>query len=235
VEDQNQLRLAGEFTQKNGARLLRGGIFKMRTDPASFQGLGLQALEWISSLKKELSMPLVTEITDARHIEPLLPVVDMFQVGTRNMYNYALLKELGKTKTPVLLKRGFSALAEEWLLAAEYVLKEGNPNVVLCERGIRTFEKATRNTLDLGIVPWVKARSDLPVLVDPSHGTGVSALVPAMCWAAAAAGADGIMVEVHPDPAKAKSDGYQALSFEAFGQMMAQLRQVVKAMGRSLD
>ncbi len=235
IENEAQLRSSGEATRKVGASLLRAGIFKMRTDPRSFQGIGMDSLGWIQRLKNELGIPLVTEVTDARQIEALMPVVDMFQVGTRNMYNYSLLSELGKTSKPVLLKRGFSALAEEWLLASEYILKEGNPNVILCERGIRTFEKATRNTLDLGIVPYIKARSELPLLVDPSHGTGVSELVPAMCWAAAAAGADGLMVEVHPDPANAKSDGYQALSFQAFESMMKQLEKVVNAMGRSMN
>lgn len=206
----------------------------MRTSVKSFQGLGEEALGLVSNALKELKIPMVAEVTDPRQIESLLSVVDMFQVGSRNMHNYSLLKELGHYKKPVLLKRGFAALVDEWLKAAEYVTSAGNPNVILCERGIRTFETSTRNTLDLNAVVFAKAHSDFPVLVDPSHAVGIRALVPSLAYAAAAAGADGVIVEVHPRPSEALSDGPQALTFADFRQMMHQLERLLKAFDRQL-
>ncbi len=234
VESEQQFFQTGQFVKNHGACLLRGGIFKLRTSPESFQGLGKSAYDVVQSVKTELGMPFVSEITDPRQIEEMESVVDMFQVGSRNMHNYALLKELGRTQKPVLLKRGFAGLIKEWLLAAEYIVKHGNPNVILCERGIRTFETATRNTLDLNAVAYVKARTDLPVIADPSHGTGMSDLVIPMARAAFAAGADGIMVEVHPQPEKALSEGFQALTFEMFESMMNQLAKMSVALDRPL-
>ncbi len=232
VESPGLLLETARAVRAAGAALLRGGIFKLRTDPNSFQGLGRAGLEELKALKGELGLPLVTEVTDPRHLEAMLEVVDMLQVGSRNMFNYPLLSEVGKTGRPVLLKRGFSARVEEWLLAAEYIRKEGNEDIVLCERGIRTFENATRNTLDLGSVAWIKARESYPVLVDPSHGTGLRELVPPMALAAAAAGADGLLVEVHPRPEEALSDGQQSLDPEEFSRLMDRLSALLSALGR---
>ncbi len=218
--------------KREGATALRGGIFKMRTRADTFQGLGPEALEIVASVKKEVELPFVCEITDPRQIPLLAEVVDVFQVGARNMHNYELLKELGKLRKPVLLKRGLSAYLDELLAASEYLLREGNDRVILCERGIRSFERSTRNTLDLSAVPYLKLKTGLPVIVDPSHGTGVRALVTPMCWAAAAAGADGIIVEVHPRPIEALSDGEQALTVEDFGAMVPRLNRVLAAMDR---
>jgi 3-deoxy-7-phosphoheptulonate synthase len=234
VESKRQLETVARFVDDHGAAILRGGIFKLRTNPTSFQGLGAEGFEIFRSARSLTGLPVVTEITDPRQIEVLHDVVDMFQVGTRNMYNYALLKELGKTRKPVLLKRAMSALIDEWLYAAEYVLAGGNGDVVLCERGIRTFETKMRNTLDLAAVAWLKQNSELPVIVDPSHGTGRPELVEPMTIAAAAAGADGVIIEVHPDPARAFSDGQQALDFKRFEELMARLQLVLPALGRKL-
>ena len=234
VESRETFLEAGRAVRAAGAHLLRGGVFKLRTAPASFQGLGLPGLEEARAVKEELGLPLVTEVTDPRHLEAMLPVVDMLQVGSRNMYNYPLLSEAGKTGKPVLLKRGFSARVEEWILAAEYILKEGNEEVVLCERGIRTFETATRNTLDLASVAWVRSRWPYPVLVDPSHATGFRELVEPMALAAAAAGADGLLVEVHPRPDQALSDGRQSLDPQGFDRLMARLEALLAALDRPL-
>jgi len=233
VESPGLLLETARAVRDSGASLLRGGIFKLRTDPSSFQGMGRAGLEELKAMKGELGLPLVTEVTDPRHLEAMLEVVDMLQVGSRNMFNYPLLSEVGKTGRPVLLKRGFSARVEEWLLAAEYIRKEGNENIVLCERGIRTFETATRNTLDLASVAWIKAREPYPVLVDPSHGTGLRELVPPMALAAAAAGADGLLVEVHPRPGEALSDGRQSLDPAEFARLMDRLSALLAALGRS--
>ncbi len=234
IESERQLQEVAGFVQKEGATFLRGGIYKLRTNPRSFQGLGEEAFGIVKRVRAEFKMPLVSEVTDLRQIEELSEIVDLFQVGTRNMYNYALLKELGKQKKPVLLKRGFSALIEEWLLAADYIVREGNENVILCERGIRTFERATRNTLDLSAVAYAKQHSPYPVIVDPSHGVGRSDLVIPMSLAAAAAGADGLLLEVHPLPAQALSDGAQALTFEDFSSLMGQLEKLLKIFDRPL-
>ncbi|HRO67264.1 MAG TPA: 3-deoxy-7-phosphoheptulonate synthase, partial [Pseudobdellovibrionaceae bacterium] len=235
IESYDQLHETARCVKTHGASLLRGGIWKMRTSAKSFQGLGAEGFDLVRTVLKEVGLGLTTEVTDPRQIEEIHDFVDMFQVGSRNMHNYALLKELGRTKKPVLLKRGFAALIDEWIKAAEYVTNGGNPNVILCERGIRTFETATRNTLDLNAVVYAKRHSSLPVIVDPSHAVGIRELVPSLSLAAAAAGADGIIVEVHPRPAEALSDGQQALTFSDFDEMMARLDRVLSAMDRPLQ
>ena len=235
VESLDQFSTVAQFVQKAGSLMLRGGIFKMRTNPEAFQGLGEAAFELVMNVKKQTGMSFVSEVTDARQIGPMSEVVDMFQVGSRNMFNYALLKELGRTRKPIMLKRSFSALLEEWLLAAEYVAREGNDQVILCERGIRTFENKMRNTLDLNAVAYVKAHSPWPIIVDPSHGTGRPEMIAPMSKAAAAAGADGVMIEVHPEPKEAKSDGFQALNLPAFAKLVEELKPVLAAVGKSLE
>lgn len=218
--------------KKLGATALRGGVFKMRTRADTFQGLGGEAIPIVKQVKKEVDLPFVCEITDLRQLTLLDEVVDVYQVGARNMHNYELLKELGKLQKPILLKRGLAAYLDEFLAASEYIRKAGNDRVILCERGIRTFERATRNTLDLSAVPYLKQRSGLPVIVDPSHGTGVRSLVSPMAWAAAAAGADGIIVEVHPRPREALSDGEQALTIEDFQTLVPRLNRILAAFDR---
>lgn len=234
IESRPQFEAIASFVHERGAAMLRGGIFKLRTKPSSFQGLGEEGYEIVRAVREITGMPMVAEITDPRQIDALSELVDVFQIGTRNMYNYALLKELGRLRKPVLLKRGFSATLDEWLHAAEYVLIGGNEDVILCERGIRTFEPRMRNTLDLAAVAWVKRHSPLPVIVDPSHGTGRPELIEPMTLAAAAAGADGVLIEVHPEPETALSDGHQAVDFERFGEIMERLRPLLEALGRSL-
>lgn len=234
IESPEQFKETASFVKEFGASILRGGVYKMRTNPHSFQGVGNEALHWIGEIKNQMNMPLMSEITDPRQLEFLSPVLDAFQVGSRNMYNYELLKELGKTDKPVLLKRGFSALIDEWTKAAQYVYQGGNRAVMLCERGIRTFETKMRNTLDLASVSYIKHHTDFPVIVDPSHGTGIPELIIPMACAAVAAGANGIMVEVHPQPDQALSDGFQALNFEAFKKLMLQIKPFVEASGKTL-
>ncbi len=234
IESEEHLLEVATHIKEHGALGLRGGMFKLRTDPNTFQGLGEKAFEAVMHVKQATGLTFFSEITDPRQIEGFHEFVDVYQVGSRNMYNYALLRELGQVRKPVLLKRGFSATVKEWLLASEYILKGGNNAVILCERGIRTFETSTRNTLDLNSVALVKQTSQLPVIVDPSHGTGVSALVTPLSLAAAALGADGLMVEVHPQPESAKSDGAQALTFDQFSWLMKQLRSVLGACNREL-
>ena len=234
IESEDQFRLTSTSVKKSGAALLRGGIWKMRTSPKSFQGLGEDSFDFIKKVKKEIGLGLISEITDSKQIEEISPFVDAFQVGARNMHNYSLLKELGKQPKPVVLKRNFSAYIDEWLKAADYIAQGGNSNIVLCERGIRTFETATRNTLDLNAVVYAKKHSPYPVIVDPSHAIGISDLVTPLCYASAAAGADGIIVEVHPDPKKALSDGDQALTLVDFDTMMKQLEKVLNAFDRTL-
>lgn len=212
-----------------GATALRGGIFKMRSRADSFQGLGADALAIAQRVKQEVQLPFVCEITDPRQIDCLSEVVDVFQVGARNMHNYELLKELGKGRKPVLLKRGLAAYLDEFLLAAEYISRGGNEQILLCERGIRTFETSTRNTLDLSAVPYLKQRCPFPVIVDPSHATGLRELVIPMSLAAAAAGADGVIVEVHPQPENALSDGRQALTLEDFQILVPKLKRILEA------
>ncbi len=234
VEDQEQILSTARAVQAAGARLLRGGAFKPRTNPYSFQGLMEEGLQFLATAREETGLPIVTEVMTPADVELVAGYADMLQVGTRNMQNFLLLKELGAQPKPVLLKRGMSATLEEWLLAAEYIMSSGNHNVVLCERGIRTFEKHGRNTLALSAVAAAKLETPLPVLVDPSHGTGRAELVPAMSKAAVAAGADGLILEVCPDPAAAMLDGQQSLSVVEFEQLTAELRPVAEAVGRTM-
>ena len=235
IESEEQFRTTSLAVKKSGAAMLRGGIWKMRTSPTAFQGLGSSSFDFIKRVKAEAAMPLVSEVTDARQIEEVYDFVDAFQVGARNMHNYSLLKELGKQEKPVVLKRNFSAFIDEWLKAADYVTAGGNTNVILCERGIRTFETATRNTLDLNAVVYAKKHSSFPVIVDPSHAVGISDLVPQLCYASAAAGADGLIIEVHPNPRVALSDGQQALTLEIFDSTMKQLEKVLFAFDKKLQ
>ncbi len=234
VEGREMLLSVAKEVQAAGAHLLRGGAFKPRTSPYAFQGLGEEALRYLAEARRETGMPVVTELMDPREAMLVLKYADVVQVGARNMQNFRLLKELGMQKTPVLLKRGMSSTIRELLMSAEYIMSEGNYNVILCERGIRTFEEATRNTLDLSAIPVMKQNTHLPVLVDPSHGTGKCDLVAPMVLAAVAAGADGVMVEVHPKPEEALSDGPQALLPARFQCMMTDLRRVAEAVGRTL-
>lgn len=214
VEDYENMRAIAAALKKQGVNMLRAGAFKPRTSPYDFQGLGYEGLKILKEVGEEFNLPVVSEIMDARDIEDSLEYIDMIQVGSRNMYNYTFLKELGKLKVPVLLKRGMSATLMEWIYAAEYILKEGNTNVVLCERGIRTFETSTRNTLDLNSVASIKQNYRLPILVDPSHGTGKRELVGTMSYAAIAAGADGLIIESHISPDNSISDARQTISVE---------------------
>jgi 3-deoxy-7-phosphoheptulonate synthase len=229
VEDEAMLLGTARFVAEQGARILRGGAFKPRTSPYSFQGLGEAGLEMLATARDETGLRVVSEVVTPSDVELVCRYVDMLQVGTRNMQNYALLQEVGRSGKPVLLKRGMSSTVEEWLLAAEYVLSQGNRGVVLCERGIRTFETSTRFTLDLNSVPLVRELSHLPVVVDPSQGTGRWNLVRPMSLAAVAAGAHGLIVEVHPQPGEALSDGAQSLDFENFGRLMRELRRLLEA------
>ncbi|HEY7198920.1 MAG TPA: 3-deoxy-7-phosphoheptulonate synthase [Candidatus Dormibacteraeota bacterium] len=224
VENEEMLLTTARFVAARGARILRGGAFKPRTSPYSFQGLGEEALRMLAGARDETGLKIVSEVVSPEDVELVARYADMLQIGTRNMGNVALLKEVALAGRPVLLKRGMSSTVEEWLLAAEHILVEGNPDVVLCERGIRTFERATRFTLDLAAVPLVRGLSHLPVVVDPSHGTGRRDLVPPMSLAAVAAGAHGLILEVHPRPDKALSDGAQSLDFDGFAGLMAELR-----------
>lgn len=234
VESSAQVGTVAKEVRLAGARVLRGGAFKPRTSPYSFQGHGEEALRWMREAADKTGLAVVSEIMDPRNLELMLRYVDCLQVGARNMQNYDLLKELGRVKRSVLLKRGLSATIEEWLLSAEYILAGGNPDVILCERGIRTFENATRNTLDISAIPVVKKRSHLPIVVDPSHGTGRRDKVIPMARAAVAAGADGLLIEVHNDPDHALSDGAQSLFPEQFERLMGELRVIAPVLGRSL-
>ncbi len=234
IENAEQMNQIANIMKEENINFLRGGVYKLRTHPNSFQGLGEEALPLVQHLKKTHNLQFVSEITDPRQVETLLPIVDIFQVGTRNMYNYELLKELGKQNKPVLLKRAFSAQVKEWLLAAEYLIQSGNNQIILCERGIRTFETSTRNTLDLSGALVAQKESSLPVIVDPSHATGDNTLVTPIALAAAAAGMDGLLVEIHPEPEKALSDGQQSLNFMQFKKMMKQLRNILSTIGRTI-
>jgi len=223
VETEEQIIITAQKVKAAGADMLRGGAFKPRTSPYSFQGLGLKGLKILEKAGKEANLPIVTEVLDPRDVSWVCEYADVLQIGTRNMQNFSLLKEVGKVDKPVLLKRGMYSTLQEWLNCAEYVLAEGNPNVILCERGIRTFETYTRNTLDLSIVPSVKEVTHLPIFVDPSHGTGKLSIIEPMSLAAMAAGADGIIVEVHNNPSEALSDKDQAMPPEMFGGLMKKL------------
>jgi 3-deoxy-7-phosphoheptulonate synthase len=234
VESEEQLLETAIAVKAGGGMILRGGAFKPRTSPYTFQGLGEDGLKLLSEIKKKTGLPVVTEVMDTRHVELVEKHADILQVGSRNMHNYPLLKEVGKSRKPVLLKRGMMATIEEFLLAAEYIINQGNDQVILCERGIRTFEPSTRNTLDLSAVPMLKHLSNLPVIVDPSHGTGHSWMVPAMAKASIAAGADGLIVEVHYKPEEALCDGHQSLSLAEFEQLMSDLRKIAAVVGRNI-
>jgi len=235
VESREQLLSTARAVQAAGARILRGGAFKPRSSPYSFQGLKEKGLELLARTRQATGLPVVTEVMDTRQVELVCAYADILQIGSRNMQNFALLNEVGLCRKPVLLKRGMSATIDEYLLAAEYILKQGNDQVILCERGIRTFETATRNTLDLNAVPILKNRTHLPVFVDPSHGTGHWWMVSSLSKAAVAVGADGLLIEVHSEPEKALSDGAQSLKPDKFGQLMKELRLVAKAVGREIS
>ena len=234
VESREQLFTAAEKVSKAGARALRGGAFKPRTSPYSFQGLGLEALKLLREAGDRFGMLVISEVMEISQIAMMLPYVDILQVGARNMQNFNLLRELGKIKKPVMLKRGIAATLEELLLSAEYIMSGGNYDVILCERGIRTFETYTRNTLDISAIPIIHKLSHLPMASDPSHGTGLRDKVPPMARASVAAGADVLLIEVHPDPDKALSDGAQSLYPDQFAQLMEELRMIAPAVGRKL-
>lgn len=232
VESKEQLLESAYAAQAGGAQILRGGAYKPRTSPYSFQGLEEQGLEFMAEVSQKTGMPVVSEVTSIRAIEAAKGYVDILQIGARNMQNFELLKAAGKTNIPVLLKRGMAATIDEWLNAAEYIMSEGNENVILCERGIRTYETATRNTLDISAVPVIKSKSHLPIIIDPSHATGIRDFVSPLAKAGAAVGADGLMIEVHPNPAIALSDGPQSLNPEAFKDLCNELRPFVQLAGR---
>lgn len=232
VESEEQLLTIAHAVKKAGASFLRGGAYKPRTSPYSFQGLEEEGLKYMQTAKQETGLSTICEVVSSEAVEAASKYVDMLQIGARNMQNFILLKEAGRSGMPVLLKRGLSATIEEWLNAAEYIIAEGNPNVVLCERGIRTFETATRNTLDISCVPVLKEKTHLPIILDPSHSTGLYKYVPSMAKAGVACGADGLMIEVHNNPACALSDGPQSLNFDKFSQLMTELRPFCDLVGR---
>jgi 3-deoxy-7-phosphoheptulonate synthase len=234
IESEEQLRAVASHVKQQGVSFLRGGVYKLRTNPSAFQGLGHEAFELVKKIKQETNLSFVAEITDPRQLEELDSFVDMIQVGSRNMYNYSLLKDLGKIKKPVLLKRGFSATIDEWVNAAEYIRSGGNSHVILCERGIRSFDTKTRNVLDLAAVSYLKQHTDFMVFVDPSHATGRRDLVIPMAKAAVVAGADGVMVEVHPEPAKALSDGPQALTLDDYTTLVSDIKELLKISQKEL-
>src|SRR5437667_3078040 len=234
VESEKQLLTTAESVRKEGAVILRGRAFKPSTSPYGFRGMGEEGLRLLSKARKEFGMSIITEVMTPTDVELVCEYADVLQIGTRNMQNYMLLDEVGRTEKPILLKRGMSATIEEWLLAAEYILSQGNPNVILCERGIRTFEKMTRNTMDISAIPVIKRISHLPIIADPSQGTGHRDLVSAMSLASVAAGADGLLIEVHPNPDEALKDGAQSLTPELFRRLMPQLQSVSTAIGRTI-
>jgi 3-deoxy-7-phosphoheptulonate synthase len=232
VESEESYLKTARLVRDLGASILRGGAYKPRTSPYTFRGLGVAALEILAQAKLDTGLPVVTEVLDVRDLDQIMRVADILQVGSRNMQNFALLQELGKAGVPVLLKRGFAATVTEWLLAAEYIMDAGNPQVILCERGIRTFESLTRNTVDLGVVPLIKELSHLPVIVDPSHATGRWQMVRPVSRAAAAIGADGLMIEVHHNPEEALSDGEQSLTPDNFALLMREVRAIAEIEGK---
>jgi phospho-2-dehydro-3-deoxyheptonate aldolase len=234
VESEKQLMTTAAAVRKEGAVVLRGGAFKPSTSPYGFRGLGLEGLKLLTKARAEFGMPIITEVMTPTDVELVCEYADILQIGTRNMQNYMLLDEVGRTQKPVVIKRGMSATFEEWLLAAEYVLAQGNHNVILCERGIRTFEKATRNTMDISAFPMAKILSHLPIISDPSQGTGRRDLVGPMSLASVAAGADALLIEVHPNPDEALKDGAQSITIPQFRELMPQLEKVAQAIGRSL-
>ncbi|MBN2754800.1 MAG: 3-deoxy-7-phosphoheptulonate synthase [Candidatus Goldbacteria bacterium] len=234
VESREQLLATAKAVKAAGANVLRGGAFKPRTSPYAFQGMAEEGLKILAEAREMYKMPVVTEVLDTRHVELVNKYADCFQIGARNMQNFELLKEVGKMNKPVLLKRGLMSTVKEWLMSAEYILANGNMNVILCERGIRTFETETRNTLDLSAIPLVKSLSHLPVVSDPSHGTGKKPLIYPMALASVAAGADGVLIEVHPKPETALSDGDQSLLPVEYKKLVDDARKVAKAIGRTL-
>ena len=234
VESREQLFKTARSVRAGGANILRGGAFKPRSSPYSFQGMGEEGLKLLSLVREETGLPIVTEVMDTRQIELVASYADMLQIGSRNMQNFPLLKEAGMCRKPILLKRGMMATIEEFLLAAEYILSHGNDQIILCERGIRTFETSTRNTLDLSAVPMLKRLSHLPVIVDPSHGTGIRWMVPPMAKAAIAVGADGLIMEVHFKPEEALCDGSQSLSLDEFDKLVSELEKIAQAVDRKI-
>jgi 3-deoxy-7-phosphoheptulonate synthase len=234
IETREQAFAVAERVHRAGAQFFRGGAYKPRTSPYSFQGLGEEGLRIMAEIRQQFGLKIITEAVDYESLDLVDEYADVIQIGARNMQNFSLLKRAGRAKKPVLLKRGMSATLEEFLMAAEYILSEGNYNVALCERGVRTFADHTRNTLDLSVVPAVQRLSHLPILVDPSHGTGKRDYVPPMALAALAAGADGLLIEVHPEPDRALSDGAQSLDFDRFERLLGQLRTLAEPLGRSL-
>jgi 3-deoxy-7-phosphoheptulonate synthase len=232
VEDRQQTIEVAHAVKEAGAKILRGGAFKPRTSPYSFQGLGLKGLEYLADAREATGLPVITEVMTVDAVPMVAEYADILQIGARNMQNYGLLQAVGKVQRPVMLKRGMSGTIEELLMCAEYIISNGNAQVMVCERGIRTYETATRNTFDLNAVPVLKQNSHLPVVADPSHGTGYREYVPAMSRAAIAAGADALILEVHPDPDNAASDGRQTLSVEAFGELMVSLNRIAEAVDR---
>ncbi len=234
VESEKQLMTTAAAVRKQGAVILRGGAFKPSTSPYGFRGLGEEGLKLLAKARSEFGMAVITEVMTPTDVQMVCEYADILQIGTRNMQNYMLLDEVGRTKTPVVLKRGMSATIEEWLLAAEYILSQGNRNVILCERGIRTFEKVTRNTMDISAIPLIKHLSHLPIISDPSQGTGRRDLVTPMSLASVAAGTDGLLIEVHPNPDEALKDGAQSLTIEQFQSLMPQVHAITTAIGRSL-
>ena len=234
VESEEQMIQAAHAVKDAGAQILRGGAFKPRTLPYSFQGLGEKGLELLALARKETGLPIITEVMSTEDVDLVEGYADILQIGARNMQNFSLLKKVGRASKPVMLKRGMSATFNEWLGCAEYILSEGNPDVILCERGIRTFEQITRNTLDISAAPIIHQISHLPIIIDPSHGTGVRSLVEPMAKAAIAAGADGVMIEVHPNPEEALCDGAQSLSPEEFKNVMRGIEPIIKAVNRRL-
>ena len=235
VENEAMILRTAEFLVENGIKFLRAGAFKPRTSPYAFQGMGLEGLKILQKARERTGIAIVTELMDTEHAAAVEEAVDVIQIGTRNMQNFSLLKRVGQTRKPVLLKRGMSATLEDWLMAAEYIMAGGNYRVILCERGVRTFSDHSRNTLDLSVIPPAKNLSHLPIMVDPSHGTGKRAYVPAMSLAALAAGADGLLIEAHPEPDKAMSDGAQSLDFKGLQTLMGSLRQMAPLLGRTMS
>jgi 3-deoxy-7-phosphoheptulonate synthase len=235
VENEEMILRTAEFLRSCGVNLLRAGAYKPRTSPYAFQGMGEAGLEILADARKKTGIGIVTELMDTDNADAVEQVADIIQIGTRNMQNYSLLKRVALARKPVLLKRGMAATLEEWLMAAEYVMAGGNYQVVLCERGVRTFSDHSRNTLDLSVIPPAKALSHLPILVDPSHGTGKRDYVPAMAMAALAAGADGLLIEIHPEPERAMSDGAQSLDFAGFSRLMTSLKKIAEPLGRTIN
>jgi 3-deoxy-7-phosphoheptulonate synthase len=235
VENEAMILRTAEFLMQRGVKLLRAGAFKPRTSPYAFQGMGLEGLAILDRVRRRTGIGIVTELMDTENADAVEEAADIIQIGTRNMQNFSLLKRVSKAKKPVLLKRGLSATLEEWLMAAEYVMAGGNYNVVLCERGVRTFSDHSRNTLDLSVIPPAKTLSHLPILVDPSHGTGKRAYVPPMALASLAAGADGLLLEIHPDPDHALSDGAQSLDFAGFEKLVESLKRLAAPLGKTMN